>query len=182
MNRTQSTCQTGLTFLEMAIALAIVAVLAVAAIPSLLDRWQRETVVVLAEQFASAISLARTTAQHRHVWTYFRPQDPAHISTSPWKVSLSPPGSVTAAQENPLLLVSVPTLPPVRVSTNLPDDTLSYAPVGYSRKSNDSLLQGTLTITSGRHTRRVRINPVGRARICDPDTDSSSCPATSSDP
>ena len=173
---TQRIRQMGVTLLELAIVMTIVGILAVVAVPSIVDRWQRATVVLLAEQFASAVSLARATAQYQHVQAHLRPQDGTANWSSGWKVVTSPPAGSPDQTSKPApetLWSASPSIPPtVHIESNFPGDTFSFAPVGYSRKSNGAFLPGTLTITSGRHTRRVRINDVGRARVCDPSTDS----------
>lgn len=70
-----ATRKAGVTFLELVIVLAILALLAVMAVPSIIDRWQRETVTLLAERLASTISLAQRTAQYRHLQTEIAPRD-----------------------------------------------------------------------------------------------------------
>jgi len=177
--------QTGVTLLELAVVMTIVGILAVVAVPSIVDRWQRATVILLAEQFASAVSLARTTAQYQHVQAHLRPRDGAADWSKGWEVVTSPPASSPDRTSKPTqetLLSASPSIPPtVRITSNFPDDTFSFAPVGYSRTSNGASLFRTLTITSGRHTRSVTINDVGRARICDPGT-VTDCPVTGDTP
>lgn len=182
--------QAGVTLAETGIVLAIVSILAVAALPSIVDRWQRETVILLAEQFASNVSLARATAQYRHVQAHLRPLNPSGDWADGWQLTASPPAGTpditaapTPAQES-LIVATVcpPAVPTVRIHFRIPGNTLSYAPVGYSRNGNGGALHGTLTISSGRHVRQVRINSVGRARICDPATDSRRCNTAGDDP
>ena len=177
--------QTGVTLLELAVVMTIVGILAVVAVPSIVDRWQRATVILLAEQFASAVSLARATAQYQHVQAHLRPQGGAADWSRGWEVVTSPPAispDTTSKPAQETLLSASPSIPPtVHITSKFPNDTFSFAPVGYSRRGNGAFLSGTLTITSGRHTRRVRINDVGRARICDPSTDTN-CPVDGDTP
>lgn len=182
-------CQAGVTFAEMIVVIAIVGLLAVMALPSIVDRWQRETVVSLAEQFASNVSLARATAQNRHVQAHLQPLCPCGDWDMGWQLTTSPPAGTPDVTLPPapgdgtlVATVSTPPMPSVRIRFRIPGNTLSYAPVGYSRNSNGGALHGTLTISSGRHTRQVRVNSAGRARICDPATDPRNCPATGDDP
>lgn len=177
--------QMGVTLLELAIVMTIVGILAVVAVPSIVDRWQRATVILLAEQFASAVSLARATAQYQHVQVHLRPQHGLADWSAGWEVVSSPPADTPDKTSKPtqeILWSTSPAIPPtVHITSNFPDDTFSFAPVGYSRTSNGAFLSGTLTITSGRHTRSVTINDVGRARICDPSTNTN-CTATGDTP
>jgi type IV fimbrial biogenesis protein FimT len=41
---------------------------------------------------------------------------------------------------------------------------------------------GTLSLFQGRHTRRIKINMLGRARICDPARDGASCDGAGPEP
>ena len=173
----------GVTLLELVIVLAIVAVLAVMAVPSVIDRWQRETVILLAERLASTISLAQRTAQYRHAQTQVSPREPSQGWASGWELAVLPTtktsGVASASGKEVLVSVSLPTVPAVRLS--VPRGTLSYEAVGYSWMTE--ITGTTVTVSSGRHTRLVRINRVGRPRICDPDTDHSrNCQASNHDP
>lgn len=178
--------QAGLTLLELLIVLAVVAVLAVMAVPSIIDRWQRETVILLAERLASTISLAQSTAQHRHVQTQVGPRNNSTSWADGWELTAlsdKAPGAASFSARETLVSVALPTVPAVRLSVpaSLPRATLSYEAVGYSRMTEMNGV--TVTISSGRHTRLVRINAVGRPRICDPDTDrSGNCTTSDNDP
>ncbi|WP_244191230.1 GspH/FimT family pseudopilin [Ralstonia insidiosa] len=178
--------QAGVTLLELAIVIAIIGVLATAAVPSIVDRWQRETVILLAERFASAVSVAQETAQYRHVPTQLRPtKNPASGQGESWMLTMapSPPasGASSATEDVPVLAITLPTMPTVKITpSNMPNDTLSYSSVGYLQTSSP-LFGATLKISSGRHQRLVRINNAGRARICNPDTDGDSCKPTGDD-
>lgn len=173
--------QAGVTLMELIIVMAIVGVLAVAALPSIVDRWQRETVILIAERIASAVSLAQATATHRHVWTYLGPRDRSLGWGGGWELVMSPKehtlGTHAASPDKVVLYGSLPTRPSVTVSSNLTDDALSYSPVGYLQP----VTGGSLTVTSGRHQRRVRINSAGRTRICNPGTDGDRCKITGDD-
>ena len=173
--------QAGVTLAELIVVVAVLAVLAVFAAPAALDWWRRETVIVLADRFASAVSLAQVTARNRRAWVHLGPLDAGEGWSSGWALYMTPsPQTQTTplapGAEDVLLSVSPPGVPAMELtfkSSQNGVDTLSYAPVGYSRTSNDAQLYGTLTVASGPHVRRVRINRAGRARICNPASDSS---------
>lgn len=170
--------QTGVTLAEMVIVLAVLSVLAVFAVPAGLDWWRRETVIILADRFASALTLAQTMSRNQRVWVYLGPLNEKQGWSSGWALYLTPSdkGEDTPREPTPdsiLMTVSPPAAPPVSLSfkgSRPGVNTLSYSPVGYSRASNGAQFYGTLTIASGAHVRRVVINSAGRARICDPAT------------
>lgn len=164
--------EAGVTLLELAIVLAIVGILAVLAVPSIIDRWQRETVELLAQRLASTISLAEVTAQGRHVQTRLRPRENRDWAMG-WELIELPPGTTDESKGRILITVSLPTIPAVSLGTNLRSSPLSYEAVGYLRMSGVN--GATLTFVSGRHQRSVVINPAGKARICDPTSDPDNC-------
>jgi len=173
----------GFTLAELVVVLSVMSILAVFAAPAGLNWWQRETVVVLADRFVSAISLAQTMSRYQRVWTHLGPSDAEQGWSSGWALYMTPSPQTQATPLEPgaedvLIRVSPPVVPPVEFAFTASQrdvDTLSYAPVGYSRQRNGSQLYGTLTIRSGVHVRRVRISSAGRARICDPAKDPKTC-------
>ena len=154
-----------MTLIELIVVTAIVGILATAAVLPVIDHWQRETVVLLADRLASVLSLAQKTAQHRRVRTLLTPRDASHGWSSGWQLLEFAPdagtGPVSGART--LLSEALPTAPMVQLDSNQPADALSYEPMGYSRISG-----ATMTISSGRHRRNVVISAAGRARVCKP--------------
>ncbi|CAH0444113.1 hypothetical protein LMG10661_00657 [Ralstonia syzygii subsp. syzygii] len=173
--------QVGVTLAELTAVLAILAILVVFAVPAGLDWWRRETVIVLADHFASAASLARATARNQRIWVHLGPREAVSGWSAGWALYTTAMPRMRATPTAPgmddvLITVSPPVVPSVDfafTSSQKGVDTLSYAPVGYSRTSNGAPLSGTLTIASGAHVRRVRINLAGRVRVCNPATDRS---------
>lgn len=157
--------QAGVTLIELIIVTAIVGILATAAVPPVIDYWQRETVILLADRLASALSLAQKTAQHRRVRTLLTPRDASRGWGSGWQLLEFAPDAGTGPVSGARTLLSepLPTEPMVQLYSNQPADALSYEPMGYSR-----IAGATMTISSGRHRRNVVISAAGRARVCKP--------------
>lgn len=168
----------GITLAEVVIVLAVMSVLAVFAVPAGLDWWRRETVIILADRFASALTLAQSMSRNQRAWVYLGPLDEKQGWSSGWALYLTSSHGTQDTPREPapdsvLLTVSPPAIPPVSLSfrgSRPGVNTVSYSPVGYSRAGNGAQFYGTLTIASGTHVRRVVINSAGRARICDPAT------------
>ena len=61
---------------------------------------------------------------------------------------------------------------------------LAYNSMGRSCSDTSSLAArwGTLSLVHGGQTRRIKINMLGRARICDPARDGASCGGAGGDP
>ena len=173
----------GFTLAELVVVLGVMAILAVFAGPTGLNWWQREAVVVMADRFVSAISLAQTMSRNQRMWIHLGPLSAQQGWSSGWALYMTPSPQTQATPLEPgtkdiLMRVSPPVVPPVEFAFTASQrdvDTLSYAPVGYSRQRNGSQLYGTLTIRCGAHVRRVRISSAGRARICDPAQDTKTC-------
>lgn len=178
-----SRLRAGFTLTELVVVLSVISILAMFAAPAALNWWQRETVVVLADRFVSAISLAQTMSRNQRAWVHLGPCNAEQGWSSGWALYMMPSPQTQATPLEPgtediLMRVSPPVVPPVEFAFTASQrdvDTLSFAPVGYSRQRNGSQLYGTLTIRSGAHERRVRISSAGRARICDPAKDTKTC-------
>ncbi|MGN6263151.1 MAG: GspH/FimT family pseudopilin [Ralstonia sp.] len=159
--------QAGVTLAELTIVIAIVGILVTAAVPPIVDHWRRETVILLADRLASALSLAQKTAQHRRARTLLAPRDASRGWASGWRLLEFPQGARADSLSDGRTLLSepLPTAPIVQLNSNRPADALSYEPMGYSRISG-----ATVTISSGRHRRNVVISAAGRARVCTPNS------------
>lgn len=100
--------QAGVTLIELIIVTAIVGILATAAVPPVIDYWQRETVILLADRLASALSLAQKTAQHRRVRTLLTPRDASRGWGSGWQLLEFAPDAGTGPVSGARTLLSEP--------------------------------------------------------------------------
>ncbi|KHK56139.1 pilus assembly protein [Ralstonia sp. A12] len=168
----------GFTLAELIVVLSVMSILAVFAVPAGLDWWRRETVVTLADQVVSSITLAQTLSRNQRIWVQIGPRDTNQDWSSGWAVYITakPQTQITPFKPSGgdlLITVSQPVSSSIKITfdgSRREVKTLSYSPVGYSRYKT-SQFYGTLTIASGAHIRRVKIDSTGRARVCNPDKD-----------
>lgn len=110
--------QVGMTLAELTAVLAILAILVVFAVPAGLDWWRRETVIVLADRFASAASLARATARNQRIWVHLGPREAVSGWSAGWALYTTAMPRMRATPTAPgmddvLITVSPPVVPSV---------------------------------------------------------------------
>jgi len=145
----------GLTLLEMVIAIAVVAVLASLAIPSMAARLDRQRAVAAAETLAADFNEARFEAA--------RQGRAMHLLVQPgnawcWSVASNPGCPCGQAQACEL-----------RASTPLQQAGIASIEGTSLRISPQGTLdhQGAVTLQSRRGLQlRVELHPLGRARVC----------------
>lgn len=145
----------GLTLLEMVIAIAIVAVLASLAIPSIGGRLDRQRAVTAAETLAADFNEARFEAARQGRAIHLLVQ-PGHAWC--WSVAANP-GCPCGQAQSCELRASTPLQQPG--VTSLEGSSLRISPQGTLEHN------GAVTLQSQRGLRlRVELLQIGRARVC----------------
>ncbi len=149
--------QRGLTLLELAITLAVLAVLGTLALPSMGARLQRQRLQFAAETWAADITDARFEAAQRGLTLYV--QASAGDAWC-WAVATTPGCSCGQPQACQLRRVTVADHPGVRLVQG-PD--ISLGPDGLT------ISDGMATFESpGGQRVQVSVSPLGRPRLCAP--------------
>lgn len=172
----------GVSLIELMVVLAIAAVLLGFAAPAMHDMIRRFQINAATSDLFAAIDLTRSQAMTRGRRVQLVPLEPAGVDWSRgWVVFIDNnadrrpgPGEEVIAVQSEL---------PQGLTINF-TFTGSSAPHyiafnGAGRSCSDASTMaarfGTLSLYHAGRTRRIRINMLGRARVCDPDKDKTSC-------
>lgn len=160
-------CSRGLTLLELAIAMAVLAILGALAVPSMATRLRAERLQTAAEMYAADIADARHEAARRgqalHVEA--RAAEAPSASAAPawcWSVAVSagcPCGDAAAASACRLKIVPAQEHPGVQLVQSHP---VKVQPDGQATPTLAAVF------AAGDRQLHVQISRFGRARVCDP--------------
>ncbi len=160
----------GMTLVELLITLAISAVLAVAAWPSLSDMIAQQRVTQAADRLAASLALARTTAAMRRTEVRLSPYGDADSLDQGWQLTAvrgglegsEPPLSVVSLNDRCLSITLRGTAGP---------QNLHLTAVGYSRSERGGFFAATFEVRCREARRQVRLGAQGRIRTCQPGVD-----------
>jgi len=171
--------RTGFSMAELMTVLAIAAILAALALPDMgaLLRSQRLTVAV--NDLFGSIGLARAQALARNAMVQVTPRDPLGADWSRgWTVFVDSNDDGRPGAGDEILFEHGPLA--AGIATNFAFTSaaapfyIAYNGAGRSTSNTgDAARFGTLSLFQDRAIRRVKINMLGRARICDPARDDS---------
>ncbi len=172
----------GVSLAELLAVLAVLSVLAMLAAPGMADMLRAYRLNAAVTDLFGAIDLTRTQAIARGRRVLLVPLEPEgrHWQRG-WVVFVDDdgdrrpsPGEEVIASHGPLhdgIVVSA------RFTSNAAPQYLAYAPNGRSCSASSaaSARWGTLSLHQQGDIRRIKINMLGRARVCRPDLEMSSC-------
>lgn len=172
----------GVSLAELLAVLALVAVLSMLAAPGMADMLRAYRLNAAATDLFGAIDLTRTQAIARGRRVLLVPLEPGGANWRlGWVVLVDTdgdrrpsPGEEVIASHGPLqegIVVSM------RFTSNGAPQYVAYGPTGRSCSAANAAAArwGTISFHQQGDIRRIKINMLGRARLCRPDTDGSSC-------
>lgn len=174
--------QGGATLFELLTVVAIAAVMMSVALPDMRQMIRSHQLKAAANDLFGAIDLARTQAIARGRRVQLAPADGATLDWARgWVVFVDedgdrrPDGAEEVIMAHPALAAGI--VVETAFSSQQGSPYLAYNSAGRSCSDTSSLAArwGTLSLVQGPHTRRIKINMLGRARICDPARDGASC-------
>lgn len=168
----------GLTLPELAVASAIAAILLAIGIPNLQAMLQAQQLRAASGDLFGAITLARSQAIARNERVKLAPRDPEGLRWAQgWTVFADRDGDGDPGPGDDIIAVHGP-LPDGVASTfaftsSAPPYYIAYNGAGRSCSdtSSGAARWGTLSLFHGGAIRRIKINMLGRARVCDPARD-----------
>jgi len=181
--------QNAFTLVELLMVLAIAAILLAVALPAVEGMMRAYRLRLAAAELFGAVELARgqaialgqkvtlapstATLDWADGWTVFIDHDGNRRPDAGDDILMRHPALAHAstAQEKAEISVSL------NFGTQQGPPYLAYNSMGRGCSHLSSLTPrfGTLTLAQGRHIRRIKINMLGRARLCDPGLDAANC-------
>ena len=175
-------CRTGHTLLELLAVLSIAALLMAAALPSLQQVLARQQVRAAATDLFSAIELTRAQAMARGQRVLLMPAGPGGMDwRTGWLVFIDRNVNLAFDGDDELLFRQGPLAADITVqfafSSATPPLYIAYNGAGRSCSATNSLAArwGTLSLILGKQRRHIKINMLGRVRVCDPQQQPANC-------
>lgn len=173
----------GLTMVELLTVLVLVALLSALAAPPLRDMLQRYQLNTASSALAAAVDLTRAQAIARGRRVMLVPLEPGGADWRLGWVVFVDADADRRPGPGEEVIASHPELPlDMVIRTHFSSNKVpayvafnSYGR-GCSDSSSASARWGTLSLHLGAHLRQIRINMLGRVRICDPERESDHCP------
>lgn len=157
------------------VALVVAAVLAGSAVPSLQAMLQKQQLRAALNNLLGAIALTRSLAIARGGVVLMVPSDPAGSAwESGWTVFADRNANRRPDPGEDRIAVQQPLGDGIRLASRFTSGTgpqyLAYNAAGRSCQAGNSQAArwGTLTLEAGAHRRLIKINMLGRVRVCDP--------------
>ena len=168
----------GATLVELVAVLAIMAVLAALALPGMHDMVQARRLDTAALDLFGAIDLARSQAVARGDRVQLVPLEPKGANWSEgWVVFVDRDGDRRPGPDEEVIASHGPVAEGIVVSFNFTSNKLpyyiAYAASGRSCRDTSSMAArwGTISLHQDGKIRRIKINMLGRARLCRPEHD-----------
>ena len=169
----------GFSLAELMVVIAVAAILLGIAVSDLGGMIRHQQLKAALSDLFGAIDLTRSQAITRGERVYLVPADGGW--SSGWTVFVDHDGDGVPGEADELISVHGPLAEGIVVTSGFTSlrtpDYIAYNGGGRSCSHASSMAArwGTLSLTLDGHTRRIKINMLGRVRACDPARDGESC-------
>lgn len=172
----------GVSLVELLVVLALAGILAGAAAPAFGDLLRRQRLRTATSDLLAAIDLTRAQAIARGAKVLMAPLEPAGMDWRlGWAVFVDQNGNRRPDAGEPLIYRHEALADGISISAKFSSAAaptyLAYNAAGRPCAAGNSLAArwGTLSLEQGEETRNIKINMLGRVRVCDPAKDRSNC-------
>lgn len=179
----------GFTLTELMVVLAICAIMLAAGVPGLRELIARQRLRATANDLFAALDLTRSQAMARGERVIMMPADPLGADwTRGWVVFVDRDGDQRFGAADELIFRQGPVASAIAIrsawSSSAGPSYIAYNGAGRACRSDNSAAArwGTLSVVLGNSARHIKINMLGRARICDPDKQPRTCGGASDGP
>lgn len=170
----------GFSLVELTVVLAVALLLLAAGTPSLAELIRSQRLRTAASELFDAITLTRAQAMARGEVVEIMPANPGGTDwTQGWIVFIDRDGDRKPGAGDEFISVHGPLRGAMASSSSFTSPAapyyIAYNGAGHSCSDTNTAASrlGTLSLFDGRFVRRIKINMLGRPRICDPASDSS---------
>lgn len=169
----------GFSAIELMVSLTVAMILLGIGVPAFSALIANLRIAAAARDFLAAINLTRSEAIQRGARVDLVPVDGRNWKSG-WIVFVDSNGNLQPDASEPVIFSHGPAPKGLGVESNFTDDTakyLSYTATGRTRthRSGQQPQSGTVTFSLDSQARKIKINFLGRARICNPVDDPSDC-------
>ncbi|MGO4416825.1 GspH/FimT family pseudopilin [Cupriavidus sp. KB_39] len=168
--------QQGFTLIELITTMAVGVILVGFAVPSMTTFMRNHRVLTVADSFNTAVSKARSIAATTNSYVTVAPI--GNDWKNGWQVfseGLTPNGTYEEGTENLIAQYDKPPSDVVVTTSTFPTGlaSISFSPVGYSQTTTKSQMSMSAGFQIGDAKRVVEVSLLGRARVCDPNRETS---------
>lgn len=168
----------GFTLVELLTVLAIAAILLGLGVPGLRSLLHSQQITSAANNMHASINLARSEAIQLGTRVDLVPAD-GNDWSSGWKVFVDENGNQKPDNGERIVFSQGPIASGIGIEAKLTDtdDYIAYQGSGRTRtnKSSQTPMAGTIAFRVGDQERRIVINMLGRARVCNPNVKPNTC-------
>jgi type IV fimbrial biogenesis protein FimT len=172
----------GVSLIELMTVLAVAAVMLAVALPDMRQLIRHQQLKAAADDLFGALGLARSLAIARNARVHVVPLDSSGVDWSRgWVVFVDRDGDRRPGTGDEVIAQHGPLAGGIAIGTAFSSrqepDYIAYNGAGRScaDSNSEAARWGTLSLFQGERTRRIKINMLGRARMCDPARDGASC-------
>jgi type IV fimbrial biogenesis protein FimT len=170
----------GFSLIELLVVLAIAAISLAMGVPSFRILIQNQRTTTTVNDFFAAVNLARSEAMQRGVRVDLMPAQGGNDWTKGWVVFVDRNGNHKPDSSDQIIFTHGPVPEGLKIESKLKDSSAEYlAYNGYGRTRVNASPQvpqsGNVSFTSDQLVRKVIINFLGRARVCDPVKEPTTC-------
>ena len=175
-----SSAHTGFTAIELMVTLAIAAILMAIGMPSFSGIIKNQQIQTTTSDFLVAVNLTRSEAIRRGTRVDLIPAEGGADWGKGWVIFVDRNDNLQPDNDEEIIFTHGPVQKDLTIESDLTDSSpkyLAYNGQGRTRTNQNSQQpqSGNVTFTLDGQVRKILINFLGRARICDPIQDPSSC-------
>ncbi len=172
-------CGRGFTSIELMTVLSIVLILLAVGVPSFYYLIQSQRITTAANDLFSAINLTRSEAIQRGTRVDLMPADGTDWARG-WVVFIDSNRNRKPDTEDQILFAHGPVSGSIVIRSSFTDSSVPYLAYNASGRSrthaNSQAPQlGTISLTLDEHVREIKLNFLGRPRVCNPAASKSAC-------